>query len=424
MSSPAVLQSDKLQALLRVSKAMASGIHLDELLKVIVEQATEVVGADRSSLFLYDSEAGELRSVVARGLEESPLRLAVGTGLAGYVARTRAVANVPDAYADPRFDPTVDLQTGFNTRSVLCMPIESADGRLLGVVQVLNKRAGGPFDAEDEAMLEAFCSHAAVALERARLVASYVEQQRMYEALKVARDIQRGMLPRPFLRPHPLVDLHGLLTPAMLVGGDLYDHFFIDEDRLGFAVGDVSGKGISASLFMAGTHTLLRSGGLEGLPPNRCFAQINRVQQNQIAMFVTLFYGVLHLRTGEVVYCNAGHPPPVLVDRSGCARFAARSENLPLGILTQLTFQPNRLVLDPDGMLLFLYTDGVTEAVDPDGDMFGEERLLEALTGSGDLTPLGAVQKVSDAVRVFSRGAAQRDDITMLAIRYFGRLPE
>lgn len=416
--SPALLHTDKLHALLCVSKAMASGIHLDELLEVIVAQATEVVAAERSSLFLYDPEPDELYSVVARGLEAAPLRMAAGTGLAGYVARTRAVVNVRDAYADPRFDPTVDRQTRFSTRSVLAMPIVGTDDRLLGVVQVLNKRGDDAFGPEDEVLLEAFCSHAAVALERARLVEAYVEQQRMHEALKLARDIQRGMLPRPFAQPHEHVELHALLTPAMLVGGDLYDYFFVDEHRLAFAVGDVSGKGVSASLFMAGTHTLLHAAGLEGLPPNRCLAQINRVQQNQTSMFVTLFYGLLDLRTGEVVYGNAGHPPPVLVGPEGPARFAPRSENLPLGLLSRLTFQPDRLALD-HGTLLFLYTDGVTEAVDADGEMFGEARLLETLEDCRGLAPSAVVERVSEAIGAFSHGEAQRDDITMLALRYF-----
>jgi len=250
-----------LNAILEVSKAMSSEIQLDNLLQVIVQKTVEIMEADLASLFLYDEGRNELWSKIAHKLGQlQEIRFAVGVGIAGDVAKTRQVANIADAYTDPRFNPDFDKQTGYRTRSLLCLPMTSSKGKLVGVIQVLNKKDKGVFDERDESLLAALAAHAAVALERAQLTEVYVEKQRMDEALKLAREIQMGMLPKRFPPfPHrPEIDLYAAIEPAREVGGDFYDFMLIDDDHLGFAIGDVSGKGVPASLFMSVTKTLLR----------------------------------------------------------------------------------------------------------------------------------------------------------------------
>ena len=243
-----------MNSLLEVSKALGAEARLDSLLGVIVSKATEVMEAERSSIFIYDEANESLCLRVSEDLAQGQIRIPLGTGIAGHVARTREPLNVPDAYADPRFNPKFDRDTGFQTRSILCAPALTNAGRLIGVIQVLNKIGQSAFTADDERLLAAFASIAGIALDRARLVEAFLEKEKIESSLRLAHDIQMGMLPRHFPQ-RPEIDLFATLRPAKSVGGDLYD-FRLDGDRLWFVVGDVSGKGVPAALFMAVTKVL------------------------------------------------------------------------------------------------------------------------------------------------------------------------
>ncbi|MCC7368670.1 MAG: GAF domain-containing sensor histidine kinase [Chloroflexi bacterium] len=180
-------QTRTLSILLEVSSALASQVRLDDLLGTIISKTTDVLDAERATLFLYDAQHGELWSKTTGQLEIREIRLPVGKGIAGDVARTRAVANIPDAYADPRFDPAVDRRTGYRTRSVLSMPLIGAHDQLVGVIQVLNKHNLTGFDREDEALLRGLTAHICVAIERARMVEAFIEQDRLLEMQNVAK---------------------------------------------------------------------------------------------------------------------------------------------------------------------------------------------------------------------------------------------
>ena len=319
-----------LNALLEVSKALSSEIQLDNLLQVIVQKTTEVMDADLSSLFLYDAGRNELWSKIAEKLGQlQEIRLPVGVGIAGDVAKTRKGANIADAYADPRFNPDFDRQTGYRTRSILCLPMLSSKGKLVGVIQVLNKKGGGVFDERDESLLAALAAHAAVALERAQLTEAYVEKQRMEEALQLAHDIQMSMLPKRFPPfPHrPEFDLYATIEPAREVGGDFYDFMLLDEDRLSFAIGDVSGKGVPAALFMSVAKTLLKVTASKVSRPDAVLAELNNelCRDNDTGMFVTIFYGILHIPSGELEYSNGGHNLPYVLSQNGAVQPSQRS---------------------------------------------------------------------------------------------------
>jgi GAF domain-containing protein len=177
---------------------MGREVHLVNVLQVIMQKTTELLEAERSSLFLYDPVKDELWSMVAQGLEIAEIRFASGAGIAGDVAATLRTANVPDAWEDRRFNPEFDKKTGFRTRSVLCMPLINAEGRLTGVIQALNKKDGGVFDDDDERLMEALGAQSVIAVERALMVESYVENQRMQEVLTLARDVETSMMPGGF----------------------------------------------------------------------------------------------------------------------------------------------------------------------------------------------------------------------------------
>ncbi len=411
-----------LKALLDVSKAISREAHLDDLLQVIMDKATEVIDADRSSLFLYDESRNELWSKIAQKLGKiKEIRFPVGVGIAGEVAKSREVINIKDAYADPRFNPDFDKKTGYHTTSILCLPMISIDGDLVGVIQVLNKKGGGAFDKRDESLLEALGAHAAVALERARLTEAYVEKQRIDEALKLARDIQMSILPKRF-PPFPERDefeIFAAIEPAKEVGGDFYDFFFVDRDNLCFCIGDVSGKGIPAALFMAVTKTLIKAKTSKGMYPDEILSYVNKelCVDNDASMFVTIFCGILNTRTGEVLYCNAGHNPPYIFTKARGVEILASKTGMALGVYEEAK-HTTRTVTLASGDRIFLYTDGVTEAMDINGNFYTDERLKKFLENQKIIDIEERLRNTLNDLKIFASGAPQADDITLMEIKY------
>jgi len=412
-----------MNALLAVSQALGSEIHLDRLLEIILERTTEVMEAERSSLFLYDETTNELWSKIAQGLEIQEIRVPLGSGIAGQVAQTRTWLNIPDAYADERFNPSFDKLTGFRTKSILCVPMISNRDNLMGVIQVLNKVDGGIFTNEDELLLAALASHAAVAIERAKLIEDHVQKQRIEESLKLARDIQMSTLPTRF-PPFPHrddFDIYATSRPAVEVGGDFYDFFLIDEHHLGFVLGDVSGKGVPAALLMARTNALVRATASRELSPRDILAWVNNqlAPDNDSCMFVTLILGILDTRSGLVRYTNGGHNPPFLLKRNGAVIPLEEVHGLPLGAMEDFEYQEGEITLEA-GDALFIYSDGVTEAMDAEGKEFTSERLESELMKAIGHPIDRLLSRIVEEVDRFTGGAPQADDIAMLALQYRG----
>jgi phosphoserine phosphatase RsbU/P len=248
---------------------------------------------------------------------------------------------------------------------------------------------------------------------------------RLEHELQAARDLQMSMLPQEFPEPTPQcpVDVHGLIQPAREVGGDLYDFFTTEDGALCFFIGDVSGKGMPAALFMARTKSLIRIAtelmrGRDGpAGPAEIIDRVNRelCQNNNDMMFVTLFFGMLNPATGEVAYCNAGHNPPYRCSGETLVP-ADNGKGIILGVRPQATYQTGNLTLAPNETL-YLFTDGVTEAHDLSEALFSEERLEAALRASAGLSSRAMVANVSDALKGFVGTALPFDDITMLALR-------
>jgi len=246
----------------------------------------------------------------------------------------------------------------------------------------------------------------------------------LQKELDVAREIQESIVPREF-PPFPEredVAIHASMLPAKEVGGDFFDFFLIDRDRIGFAIGDVSGKGVPAALFMAVSRTLLRATASRGFAPDECMQQVNQTlhQESISSMFVTCFYGVLNTRTGEIHCSNGGHNPPYILRADGRVEAVEVFGGLILGAFRHAAYEKREIGLQP-GDCIFLYTDGITEAMNPDGEQFTSERLVESLKSVNGSAVEEIVRKVIENVRRFTAGAAQSDDMTILAIRYSGR---
>ena len=240
--------------------------------------------------------------------------------------------------------------------------------------------------------------------------------------LQTAREIQQAILPKTF-PPFPgrtEFSIYASMIAAKEVGGDFFDFFMIDNERLGFVIGDVSGKGVTAAIFMAVSRTLIRATGLKGISTEECMNYVNRLlcNENVSCMFVTVFYGILNTSTGSVEYVNAGHNPPYLLCGDHVQKVELTGDAI-LGCMEDFDFHSRKLQMKP-GELLFLFTDGVTEAFNIHEELYGDERLVTFLQ-SHLLHPAEEVVKESiQAVSEFSSGRAQSDDITLLAIRYHG----
>ena len=248
------------------------------------------------------------------------------------------------------------------------------------------------------------------------------------QELQIAAQVQLSILPRE-LPTDPRVQLHCHITPAREVGGDFYDYFHLDDEHLGFVMADVSGKGVPAALFMAITRTLLKATALFVTAPTLCIGKLNDLlaKENEQMMFVTIFYGVLHLPTGQVTYVNAGHNPPYQLLADSRVQAVPRTGGMAVAVSEDFPYREGRLTLAP-GETLFLYTDGITEAFDCDAQEYGDARLEAVLQGLQQpqggagrrLPPTDLCNAVLADVHQFERGAPQADDITCMALRYQG----
>jgi sigma-B regulation protein RsbU (phosphoserine phosphatase) len=245
-------------------------------------------------------------------------------------------------------------------------------------------------------------------------------KEKIESELRIARDIQMGMIPKIF-PPFPArkeIGLYAVLNPAKEVGGDLYD-FLMEGDKLYFAIGDVSGKGIPASLLMAVTRSLFRSVVLNAGSPAAVMNSLNASisENNDSNMFVTLFIGVLELKTGFLQYCNAGHNPPVVVAPNGECKWLEVIPNVPVGVMENFTYKEQNLTL-PDSSHLVLYTDGVTEAENTNKELFGEIRLLNIIQHNPKIPPRMMIETLVNDIKNFVGNNEPSDDITLLVIEY------
>ena len=267
-----------------------------------------------------------------------------------------------------------------------------------------------------------------VTIEKAIAQINYVHEMQkehtQLESLKgdlaVAGEIQQAILPRifpPFPDKADKLDIAASMTPAKDVGGDFYDFFRIDNDRIGFLIADVSGKGVPAAIFMAVSRTLIRATGIRGGSPADCIGYSNKLLSDESVdcMFVTVFYGIMNVTTGEVTYCNAGHNPPYIIKGTGEVKALEMSQDPMVGAISGVDYHDCQLQLDK-GDALVMFTDGVTEAMNAANEEFGEAR-LEATLSKTFSKCKDVVEAIKTDVAGFVDGAEQSDDITVLALK-------
>ena len=419
----------KLNLLLEATMLLHSQLPLGAVLEAMLDRAITITNAERG-LLLEATPEGSLANSLARraggvGMPtegfaptQTALRMAIESqtgvitgdlqqadvalqGAQSIIAqRLRSVVAIP-LYAMPRASTTESI-------------VNIQRGQFLGILY-LDSRRPAAFSKLDRQILDALAVEAASILDNARLVERERQRQRLEQELSIAREIQQALLPRGF-RDFPHLAISAVNTPCHAVGGDYFDVFPMSDDRTAFVIADVAGKGIGAALL-----TTMLQGALTGMTlgtdPARVFHHINDFlcQHSDVGKYATMFFGMLDLH-GNLDYLNAGHPSPLLLRRGSVSETFTQG-SFPVGLIPEAKYVAVRATLEP-GDTLVLFSDGVTEAADPEEQMYGVPRLSEVLAGQHD-EPLDQLQKrVVDSVENFARGASQADDITLLFIRY------
>jgi len=384
-----------------------------------------VMGAEASSVMLINDETGFLECEVALGevgqQVKEKITLKMGEGIAGWVAQSGKAVIVPDARKDPRFNQKVDEETGFETRSILAVPLVVKD-RIIGVAEVINPLDGRLFTDDDLHLFSTFGRQVALAIENARMHKMMLEQQKFEQQLEAARTIQESFMPQsfPVSKTHRF-DVYAKTKPATFIGGDFYDFFEFNSQSLGLIIGDVSGKGIPAALYMARLVSDFRFYTQREHDPAKVLAVMNDllVERGRRGMFVTLQFLKLDIATGEVEIANAGHLPALhLCDQGKQCVPVANDSGIPLGILPGATFETRSIRMRP-GDYLVCFTDGLIEARNRRGTYFTMDRLRKGLRQPWD-SAQDVVDDLIRQVQAFSKGASQHDDLTVSVLRWAG----
>ena len=398
-----------------VSQALALHRPLRELLEHIMGLIGTHVAMDRGVLMLREGQPPRLQTKVVR-VNNAALggeKIQVSRGVLTMVTEQKLAVIITDATADPRFMARESIvQAGI--RSVLCVPLWD-NKEVIGVLYADRLSLVRPFAERDLRLLTLLANLAAVKIENALLVEKAVEREKMERELALAAQIQKDFLPKK-VPPIPKLDMAGRNVPCQQVGGDYFDIIPFAPGRIGIAMGDVSGKGVSASLLMASLRAALHSELRPDYDPSRMAAKLNDFVHKSTSLngFITFFFGELDTETGILRYVNAGHLPPFIIGRDAEPRRLCGT-GLALGMLPNTAYDVGRAEIRP-GETWILYTDGITESRNPAGEEFGPDRLAEAC-GGGTVPAQTVIDRIFDALAAFSGPGEVSDDRTLVIVR-------
>ncbi len=418
----------KLNLLLEATSLLHSQLPLDAVLSTMLDHAISITHADRGVLMEPDAD-NTLKVRLARNNKSTDIQLDAlkpsQTALKQALDRQAAVitGDLNLADIDLKGAESIMIQ---NLRSVVAIPLYSMPranaeqsevmkrGQLLGAVY-LDSRKTSAFSDVDRQILDVLGVEAASILDNARLVERERERQKMEQELNIARDIQQALLPHG-LRDFPHLAVTGVHYPCLDVGGDYFDVFPIDENRTAFLIADVSGKGLGAALLTTMLQGAL-SGMTLGTDPVKVFNHINKFlcEHAEVGRYATMFFGIID-RDGTLNYIRGGHPSPILVRRGEVSELYTEG-SFPVGLVAEAEFFATSVKLEPEDTLV-LFSDGITEAEDPERELFGDVRLREILVGWQEESLETVKRLVLETINTFARGAAQSDDMTLLVVRY------
>jgi sigma-B regulation protein RsbU (phosphoserine phosphatase) len=419
---PGLTTTDKLRMLLDITKKISRSLDLQEVLNLVMDTLDSLVPYDAAGIFLVkcveQSKVAEgeepcvFQAEAVRGYdidELTNLHLKLGEGLLGQVALSAEPINSPDVRKEPNY-----INARSETRSEMVAPIIS-NTEVIGVFDLESDELDAYSD-DDVQVLMMLASQVAIIIEKVMLHEQLIEKKRLEGQLEVARQVQLELLPAkdPQLEGY---DISAYNFPTEEVSGDYYDWVRIYDDQIGLVIADVSGKGVPAAILMAFLRASLRAATHIGYSPHISMAKVNyllweSIERNQ---FVTAFYGILDVTNKTLTYTNAGHNPPLLLDKDGNPKFIDRG-SLPLGMFRDTRYHEYYLTTEP-GEVLVLYTDGVTEAQNQQGEEFGRERLAEAVIANRHLGARDLITAVQKVVIDWTDGRGATDDVTFFVIK-------
>lgn len=400
------------QLLYEVGKKLSSTLNIDDVLKLILGSLQKVVGFDGGAVFLTNEEKNEVSTVYSEGygqINEEYIRLKIGQGLVGWVAKAGEAVIVPDVTKDTRY-----VQARPETKSEIVLPIK-IDGRIIGVLNLESDKSSA-FNRKSLELITVFASQAAISIERAVLHKKMLDSQRLEEQLAIARQIQATFLPKakPSL---PGYDIAGVNIPSGEVGGDYYDFIKIIEHHTGISIADVAGKGIPASLIMASFRASLIAEIRNNYAIRVICKKVNALIYESVERenYVTAVYGVLDSKNDIFTFSNCGHNHPILLRRDNRVEFL-KEGGLALGVVPDTDYEERPIFLQSGDLILF-YTDGVTEARGVSGEEFGQGRLMAIIKDCRKLSSEEIIHKIYDEVKKFASESHIFDDLTMIALK-------
>jgi len=409
---------NEITSLLEISYAVKSGNDLQTILEFVMDECMRIMKAEAASLMLMDKENNELEFRVAlgpKGKDIKPFRLAVGKGIAGWVAKYGKPLLIPDAYKDNRFNPDFDNKSGFKTKSILCVPM-TYKSKIIGVLQVLNRKDGSTFQKSDLRIFTIFASMAALAIENTRLFYSVLDKEMLERDLSIAAEIQRLMIPIKLPEVEGIIS-KGTYLPSKEVGGDIYGIFPVNDNETVFCIGDVSGKGVSGALLVSTLHATLKAY-LEFTTDillivkklNELILEISTKDK-----FITFFIAYYNRVNSELIYINAGHNPPYLLQR-GEEAAKVKTNGMALGVMPY-EYKTTKIKITNDDLLV-LYTDGLVEAWDERKKAFGDKKLQTIVNLHNEFNCGLLHDLILQYANLHTENVAKADDFALLVLQF------
>lgn len=419
-SSWQLLESDRLNLLMELTGQINSNLDIDDLLTDIIEAVKQVMNSEASSLMLYDEETDDLTVTIPTGPATEEItgkHIPKDKGIGGWVFTNQAPLIVNDVKSDRRFLGDIKPEV-FTTKNILCVPLMNQEDEIIGVIQALNKRGSHNFTEEEIPIFQALANQAAIAIENARLHEEQKQKMLLEQKLDLARSIQSGFVPdeAPEI---PGYQVAGITKPATWVGGDYYDFISLNgSNNHFFALGDVTGKGIPASLLMASVRSVFRTHIENNHSLTKSVNLVNRsiYRDTPLEKFITLLCGKLNIKSNTFSYVNAGHTDAFHINYGKGEIIHLNEGGVMLGIMPNESYSKASVPLQP-GEQIIIYSDGINEAQNAEGQLFGEGPFKKWLLNHPSLSPSETIKKLIEDVDEFRESEEQDDDITLIVIK-------
>lgn len=408
---------EELSIINEIASAINSTMAVEKIVDMIVQKCVKHLKVEQTAVMLLDEKESErpFQTMVRRADTSmtNVLPYRFDTQLTGWMLKNKKPLLVNDFIKDDRFQGTID--ESFPLRSLISVPLQSK-GRMIGLITVFNKKGGEEFTLDNQRLLSIISTQSAQVIENARLYEKEQTLLQMKQEIKLASDIQLGLLPKssPSI---PGYDISGISYPAQVVGGDYFDFIPMENNRLAVCVGDISGKGLPAALLMANLQATIRGQTLLDPPPKECLQRSNKLlyRSTDPQKFATLFYGILDAEKHEICFSNAGHNRPVFLTKGKDPEFL-ELKGLALSFMENFPYQERTIPLKSEDVLL-IYSDGITEAMNTKNEEYGEEKLIEVAKDNASLSAADLLKKIIDTVQKHATGEPQSDDITLIIIK-------